>query len=121
MTLKTLDVIWYFDETIEPPKHKMAVCVEPDEGWFFRINTRNFLKPCFPISKDEHPFLKHDSFVNCDLLILDDFIIDEALCESGPTGSLSISILPVLKRTVIDMRYISLRDKQAILAKLNAI
>jgi hypothetical protein len=75
--LDPLDVILIFDGLIEPPHPKMVVCVQPEEGWFYRINSRPFLKPCLPLMKlPDHPWLDHDSFLHIDILMLDDYIVE---------------------------------------------
>lgn len=53
--LKVLDVIEMYDAApVDYPK--MVVCVAPDEGYFFRINSKEFRIPVKLLQAD-HPFL----------------------------------------------------------------
>lgn len=88
-----LEVTWIQDAEIKPPGPKMVVCVQPDMGFFFRINSENHWSPCVPIIKaPHHEFLKHDSFIQCRILDLDDYVIGEALKRSGVIGTVSPSL-----------------------------
>jgi len=59
------DVIYPHDPYIEPPKHKMWVCMSKAELWFLRISTRRYKADCVPLPKSLNPFLEHDSFIGC--------------------------------------------------------
>ncbi len=49
-------------------------------GVFYRINSRPFLKPNIPLPKTpHHEWLDHDSYLHIDPLVLDDYIVGEAL------------------------------------------
>lgn len=68
----TLDVIWIFDATISPPGYKMVACVEPEKGFFYRINTKPW-RPAVELAKADHRFLDHDSYLECgDPMEIDD-------------------------------------------------
>ena len=118
--LDPLDVILIFDGLIEPPHPKMVVCVQPDEGWFYRINSRPFLKPCVPLIRlPDHPWLDHDSFLHIDILMLDDYIVEESLNRhNGIIGKVSPILSRDIKRQTLNIRYASLEDKQKICAAL---
>ena len=75
---------------IKPPGPKMVVCVEPDLGFYFRINSHEIYEPCIPIARmPHHPFLKWDSFIECRIINPDDYIVEQALRESGIRGRVS--------------------------------
>lgn len=84
-----LDVIWISDEEIKPPGPKMVVCVEPILGFYFRINSSSEWEPSVPIIREpDHLFLKWDSFIECTILELDDYIINQSL-KRGIIGRIS--------------------------------
>jgi hypothetical protein len=61
--VRALEVIWIFDTEIDPANWKMAVCVAPRFGLFFRINSQDHWKPAVEIREADHPFLKWDSYI----------------------------------------------------------
>jgi hypothetical protein len=64
--MQTGDVFWAFIEEIYPPKPKMGVCVCVESRWFFLISSENRkMYDCIALLRDQHPFLKHDSFLSC--------------------------------------------------------
>lgn len=88
--MNALEVTWISDEEIKPPGPKMVVCVEPYLGFYFRINSHSNWEPCVPITKEpDHKFLKWDSFIECTILDLDDYIINQATKKSGVIGRVS--------------------------------
>jgi hypothetical protein len=92
--MRLLDVIWIMDELIDPPHPKMVACVNPLDGWFFRINSRDKLRPCVPVVRiPHHTFLHHDSFLHCDILELDDYIIDESVRRRGVIGRIHSTLV----------------------------
>lgn len=110
-----LDVIWIFDALIEPPHPKMVACVNPEDGVFYRINSRPFFKPCVPLPKDpDHPWLDHDSYLHIDPLVLDDYIVGEALKRNGLVGRISPQLSKPIKRITLDVRCMTLSERQAI-------
>ncbi|WHA41973.1 hypothetical protein [Agrobacterium larrymoorei] len=113
--LKALEVIWIYDNLIEPPHPKMVVCVQPDEGLFYRINSRPFLKPCIPLVRDpDHPWLDHDSFLHIDPLMLDDFIVKHAVERGGVIGVVQANLSSQIKRLTLGLNYLTLEEKQSI-------
>jgi hypothetical protein len=113
--LNPLEVIWIYDNLIEPPHPKMVACVHPAEGLFYRINSRPFLKPCVPLVKNpDHPWLDHDSFLHIDPLMLDDYIVGEALKRNGIVGTISPTLSKDIKRHTLDIRYMTLDERRAI-------
>jgi hypothetical protein len=117
--LNPLDVIWIFDNLIDPPHPKMVACVNPADGVFYRINSRPFLKPNIPLPKTpHHEWLDHDSYLHIDPLVLDDYIVGEALKRGGVIGAVSPLLSRDIKRLTLDVRYMTLAEKQAICACL---
>ncbi len=113
--LDPLDVIWIFDSLIEPPHPKMVVCVNPVGGIFYRINSKPFWKPCILLEKlPHHPWLDHDSYLHIDPLMLDDYIVSEALKRDGNIGRFSLTVSRQIKRLTLDVRCMTLSEKQAI-------
>lgn len=88
--LSVLDVIWVFDGCIVPPGFKMVVCVDPDEGLFFRINSKGkWQKPVAIAQADHSGFLNHDSFIECgEPIVLDEYVIEESMNDRGVLGSI---------------------------------
>ena len=84
--LQTLDVLLVQDDLITPPNVKFWVCIEPAMGWFFRINSKSHWRPCLKIDAADHPFLDHESFIECNLLEVDDSIVERALNWRGVLG-----------------------------------
>ncbi len=85
MPLQTLDVVWIHDECIRPPGPKMLVCITPEQGLYFRINTRGHWQHSIPLAQRDHPnVLSHDSHLECGQPIeLDDYLVDQALARHG--------------------------------------
>lgn len=91
--MNPLDVIWISDDLIKPPGPKMIVCVEPSLGFYFRINTNDNWEPCVPIKRlPNHLFLKHDSFIECTILDIDDWVINRSLELRGIIGRISTEV-----------------------------
>ena len=105
------DVIWIYDRTTRPQKQKMQVCIDYNEGWFLRINTRDVIRPCVPISKKLNPFLQHDSHVDCSIHIIDEYEIDEAIRNDGIYGTLNIAHAPDILVAMLKSVHINERDK----------
>ncbi|WP_188914110.1 hypothetical protein [Salinarimonas ramus] len=78
---------------MRPPKPKMVACVEPTLGLFYRINTKRW-PPAVKLVRDPlHPFLDHDSYLECgDPLELDDYIVDASLRRNGVVGEVHRSL-----------------------------
>lgn len=110
--LKTLEVIWVFDRLTEPQKWKMMVCLSWDHGWFLRINTSAKFRPCVPISQALNPWLGHDSHVECNLLILDEYEVEESLKKPGnPVGRVDQSHRSVILQHLLAAPYHRSSDK----------
>lgn len=84
--MSPLEVIWINDALIRPPGPKMVVCISPERGWFFRINTRGHWRPCVPLLRADNPFPDHDSFIECQIIELDDYIVASAISDRGIIG-----------------------------------
>lgn len=114
--LRPLDVIWVDDEFIRPPGPKMVVCISPTAGLFVRINTRAHWPNSLPIARAEHPFLAHDSHIECGTVFeLDDYVVDESLFRGrGVIGRIAARVVPALLAEVERAPTLSDRDKAAI-------
>lgn len=112
--LNFFDVIWLYDRSINPQKWKMQACIDFDAGWFLRINTRDRIRPCVPISKAENEFLEHDSHVDCSINEIDEYEIEDAVRREGVIGTMSYSHASDILNALQGARYISQRDKDAL-------
>ena len=120
--MRPLEVIWIPDATIKPPGPKMVVCISPEFGWYFRINTRGHWVPSVPLPKEpDHPWLKHDSHLECNILELNDYVIEQALDASGIIGSVSTALCPAIRDAVRANRTMSSTDKMVIHQVLQAL
>ncbi len=114
--LDFLDVIWLFDRSTDPQKWKMQVCIDYDEGWFLRINSRDLIRPCVAIAKDRNPFLDHDSFIDCSLQMIDEFEIELAIERAGILGKVDIAYAPAILEELLDAVFLNDRTKQVLRA-----
>jgi hypothetical protein len=107
-----LEVIVIHDETLRDPKPKLVSCVHPAEGWFYRINSRPFLRPNVSLTRDpDHPWLDHDSYLHCEILMLDDYLVEESLRRHGGViGAVSANLKREIRRQTLQARYISADD-----------
>lgn len=87
------------------------VCLNYDEGWFLRINSEDKFQPCVAISKKENTFLKHDSHVECRLLIIDEFELEEELKRKGVIGSVHPNAKDGILKKLLGLGYINKADK----------
>jgi hypothetical protein len=70
------DVLWLFDGTArDAPKARMFVCLDPEQGWCARIVSRPPRHEPVAISRNDHPFLDHDSYIETGIPI--EFLEDE--------------------------------------------
>lgn len=116
--MNPLEVTWIADSEIEPPGPKMVVCVEPRLGFYFRVNSHDNWEPCIPIIREpDHTFLKWDSFIECTILELDDYIINQALKKKGIIGRISRTLCAPLI-AALDYAHGSRQDRNAIRAVL---
>ena len=93
----------------------MVVCVEPELGLFFRINTKDHWPGSILIERRLNPFLHHDSYLECGSIIeLDDFIVDEVLDDQGIYGELSPKIVVEICKIVRSATTLRQSDKDAI-------
>jgi hypothetical protein len=100
-----------FDRTIDPQGPKMFVCISRENGWFLRINTRDHFKPCVAITLAENPFLTHDSHIECVLLEVDDYEIEESVQHRGVIGTVCDAAKSQVLRHLINSRHVKQRDK----------
>jgi hypothetical protein len=98
----------------------MVACVEPEKGFFYRINTKPW-RPAVELAKADHRFLDHDSYLECgDPMEIDDYLIEEGLQMRGVIGRLSPSVCHEVVTALAASRTLSPADKQAITAAINA-
>lgn len=90
----------------------MQVCIDYEEGWFLRINTRDVIRPCVPIPKNLNEFLDHDSHIDCSIHIIDEFEIDEALRRDGVFGRVNLCHARDVLTALVGSIHISERDKE---------
>lgn len=114
--LATLDVIIIPDDTITPPAPKMVVCIHPENGCFYRVNSKSHWRPCILLPKEpDHGFLDHDSYLQCgDPLELDDYVIEEAITRYGVIGKISAVHCEEIVACLDQALYLSDDDKAAI-------
>ena len=114
--LEPLEVIWIHDDCISPPGPKMVVCVQATLGFFFRINTRpNWQQSLFLKKAPDHPFLAHDSYLECgDPLELDDYVVEQSLGDKGVIGTVSHALIPDILEAVRTATRMSEKDKRTI-------
>lgn len=109
------DVIWVFDRTTQPQKYKMYVCLSYEDGWFLRINSTDRYRPCVAIYRSENAWLDHDSFIECALLEVDEFEIDEAITRGGIVGVVGSSLTSSIAETLLSVRTLRPNDKLRLL------
>jgi len=114
--IQLLDVILIFDDTLREPHPKMVVCLNALDGWYFRINSRSTLRPCVKLEKNpHHMFLDHDSYLHCDILELDDYVIEQSLRRhAGIIGTIHSSLKPDIISKTFSSAVISSEDKHII-------
>lgn len=105
------EVIWLYDRTTRPQKEKMQVCIDYAEGWFLRINTRDVIRPCVPISKSLNDFLDHDSHIDCSLHIVDEYEIEDVLRRDGIFGQVNLCYASDTLAALLRSIHINDRDK----------
>lgn len=63
----------------------------------------------------DHSWLDRDSFLHIDILMLDDYIVEESLKRHhGIIGKVSPMLSREIKRLTLNIRHASLEDKQRI-------
>lgn len=102
----------------------MVVCIEPELGLYFRINTEGKWQTPVKLLKTDNPFLKWDSHLECgEPIELDDYCIQESLRVNNdrPLGRLSAKLIPEIVSIVASARTISQDDKALIYRSLLSI
>lgn len=110
--LNFFEVIWLFDRSTRPPKSKMMVCLSYDEGLFLRINTSDRFRPCVSISQDDNDWLDHDSYIECALLEIDEFELEESVMRNGTVGEVAPSYLAEVREKLLSAKYLRPDDKK---------
>ena len=120
--LRLFDVIVVLDVTARNPKPRMMVCISPDEGEFLRINSRDKFRPCVPIHRlPDHRFLDHDSFIEVNILVLDEFVVEQCLGRSGVIGRVHDGMKDPILECIDGLTYISAADKARIRRDFGAV
>lgn len=100
----------------------MVVCIDADLGLYFRINTRGNYQVPVKLERARHPFLDHDSYLECgDPLELDDYVIEEGMrSHRGLVGRVDCVVVPLVWDAARKAQTIAPRDKAAIFAALSS-
>ncbi len=115
MDVKVGNIIFYYQDSIYPPKHKYAIVISTVKKWCFLINSENREHyHCLPISKQSHDFLKHDSFISCS-----NFFEYDSNKVKKIVGNLSKSERDALRYHLSSSRTISKINKEIILNELD--
>ena len=113
--IKPLQVIRIFDECIRPPGPKMVVSIEPDLGFFFRINSKPIHQVPVLLTLADHPFLDYDSYLECgEPLSLDDYIVEESIRDRGILGSVDSRLSADIFAAVSAAKTVSPVDKETV-------
>jgi hypothetical protein len=100
----------------------MVVCVEPELGYFFRINSQPKWNGPVLLRLADHSFLHHDSYLECGgPLDLDEYIVSEALRERGVIGRVSDTVVPDILATLEKAFTMTPADRDLIYAVLRRI
>lgn len=110
-----LDVTRVVDGTIRPPGPKMIVCVSFCDGIFFRINTEDKFRPCVKILARDHPFLHHDSHIECTPLEFDEYILEEAVRKIGIIGRIDAKHLAEIEEKLQKNFHIPIRYREYVM------
>lgn len=123
MPLREGDVVRLFDNTTNPPKSKLFLCVDAGEGWFLRINTKPIWPPHFPLPRagNEH-CLDHDSFLELRGVIeYYEIEIDEALrYPNNHLGPLSDATIRAIIAHLPGVKTLTADEQKRIIDNLSA-
>ena len=93
----------------------MVACIEPDQGLFFRINSKGTWQTPVKLEKQDHDFLERDSFLECgEPLELDEYLIDESIADRGIIGAVSATKVQEIYQAVLGASSLSQADKEEI-------
>lgn len=115
--LQPLDVIWLYHATAAGrAKQRMMVCISPEDGFFLPINTADRFRPCFALSKHpKHAWLDHDSHIECDILVYDDFEIEQSIRRNPAIGFVDFSHIPDIIDGLKQSRVVSAADRATVI------
>ena len=100
----------------------MVVCVEPEAGYFFRINSEPKWRGPVLLKKIENTFLHHDSYLECGgPLDLDEYVVNEALRGKGVIGRVNDNVVGEIIATLEKAYTVSPADREMICAVLRRI
>ncbi|MCQ9157244.1 hypothetical protein [Acidomonas methanolica] len=115
--LSPLDVIWIHDAFIRPPGPKMAVCICPKNGLFFRINTEGKWPVSVFLPVRMNSFLHHDSHLQCGQPSeLDDYVIERSIEDKGIIGKVNAAHLTDICNA-ISRNTVSIRKEDKVLLR----
>lgn len=116
MNVEAGSIIFYYQDTIYPPKNKYAVVVSTTKKWCFLVNSENREHyHCFSILSQHHDFLKYDSFISCS-----NFFEYDPNKITKIVGALSVSERSDICLHISNARTISKINKEIILNELLA-
>ena len=93
----------------------MVVCVEPEKGLFFRINTEGKWQVPVFIDRVRHTFLDHDSYIESgDPIELDDYIVDQSLRKRGVLGRIDVDVAQQVVEGMLTAKWLTEDDKTSI-------
>lgn len=115
--LQPLDVIWLYHGTAAGrAKHRMMVCISPRDGFFLPINTADKFRPCFALPKHpNHAWLNHDSHIECDILVYDDFEIEQSIRGNNVIGFVDFLHIPDIIDGLKQSRVVSAADRSRVI------
>lgn len=101
-------VLWPYDPDVTPPKPKLWVAVAPRHGLFMRINSHPHpLRPfAVRLPHELHPFLEHDSWLNCGQVVqCDEYRLADLLDRQNMPERKGVigEIHPSVRPAVVDM------------------
>ena len=118
--LLPLDVVIISDNIIRPPGPKMVVCICPEHGFYFRINTEpKWQTPVLLRKAGVHDFLDHDSYLECGSPIeLDDYVIETTGNRGKVIGAIAAAVLPEIIEAIRTSPRVRASDRRVMLAAL---
>jgi hypothetical protein len=117
------DIVLLFDATTRPPKPKLFLCVDAEECWFFRINTKPHWRPNFPLPlKGNEHCLDHDCFLELNGIIeYYEIEVEEALkYPNNHRGKLNDDTIGAVLNYLPSVKTLTTEEQDRIIANLTA-
>jgi hypothetical protein len=123
MAWRAGDVVRVFDNLTDPPKYKRLICVDREQGWFFRLNSRPIWKPNMLIPHEgNETWLEHNTYVHLNILEFDDTVVEESLkVPANFLGEISDGVRERLIEAVESASTLTQEQKDAICANLRSV